>query len=85
MEAPANRGCHAPPEKIAIYMETGKKVWGHWQDAILGEKLEENSQQGGREVPPVGGGYNSFYLLLGMTSQPNGGAQRKWLKSLQLF
>lgn len=24
MEAPANGGCHAPPEKIAIYMETRK-------------------------------------------------------------
>lgn len=24
MEAPANRGCRAPPEKITTYIETGK-------------------------------------------------------------
>lgn len=69
MEAPANRGCHAPPEKIAIYMETGKKceVTGRMQSWEKSWKRTPN-KVGGRSHQWVVDTILSIYFWVWLAS-----------------
>lgn len=54
MEAPANGGCHATPEKIAIYTETREmcEVMGRMQSWENSWSEETPNKVGGRSTPP---------------------------------